>query len=444
LVARLERIPISPWHHQMRATIGAATFFDAFDNQAMTYALPALVGVWHISRQQAGFVLSATFWGQIIGALGGGWIAERRGRLFVTLLCVGVFGTMSLACAFAWNEASLMLFRFIQGIALGAEVPVASTYITEILGARGRGGFYILYEMAFALGIVGAALTGVWVVPHYGWQAMFYAGTIPLLLLFVIRHIATESPRWLINHGRLDEAEKTVEEVERKVVASGVTLPPVPPPAAGAPAWRGGFNGFEIFQGIYLKRTLVVWVMFAAVYSISNGLIIFLPTIYRTEFHVPVALALQYGLYGNVATVIMALIASQLIDRVGRKVWFGSCFIGASIALAVLWFTGANTLNEVVVLGVCSVFFAGGITGGLYMYASELYSVRARAFGTSIASSWLRLASAISPIVVGYFLSHGRLDSVCLLLSTIALTGAVVVFLFGTETNARTLEEVSP
>lgn len=428
----------------MRGVIGAATFFDAFDIQAMTYALPALVGVWHVSRQQAGFVLSATFWGQILGALGGGWIAERRGRLFTTMLCVSVFGVMSLACSFAWNESSLMLFRFVQGIALGAEVPVASTYVTEILGARGRGGFYVLYEMAFALGIVGAALTGVWVVPHFGWQAMFYAGTIPLLLLVFIRRIATESPRWLIGQGRIAEAEKTVDEVEQRVVASGIVLPPpvrtaVAPPVAGTKA-----NLFEIFSGIYLKRTLVIWVMFAAVYSISNGLIIFLPTIYRTDFHVPLARALQFGLFGNLATVLMALIASFLIDRVGRRIWFGSCFVGASLALALLWLSGAKSLNVVVTLGICSVFFAGGITGGLYMYASELYSVRARAFGTSIASSWLRLASAISPIVVGYFISRGRLDSVCLLLSCVALTGAAVTFAFATETNQRTLEEVSP
>jgi putative MFS transporter len=129
VAARLDRLPFSSFHIKVRLILGIATFFDAVDLLAISFALPAIAGPWQLSPVQIGGVISAAFAGQIIGAFLGGWAAELIGRLRTVAFAVAIFGLMSLACAFAWNAESLMAFRFIQGIGLGAEVPVATTYI---------------------------------------------------------------------------------------------------------------------------------------------------------------------------------------------------------------------------------------------------------------------------------------------------------------------------
>src|SRR5271167_1658853 len=121
VAARLDRLPISSWHLRVRLILGIATFFDAVDLLAISFALPAIVGPWHLSPQQVGSIISAAFVGQLIGAFLAGWAAEVFGRLRTATGAIAIFGVMSLACAFAWDAQSLMTFRFIQGIGLGGE-----------------------------------------------------------------------------------------------------------------------------------------------------------------------------------------------------------------------------------------------------------------------------------------------------------------------------------
>jgi MFS transporter, putative metabolite:H+ symporter len=183
ILARMERLPVSWWHIKARIIVGVGTFFDAVDIMAITYALPAFVDSWKMTPQQIGLVLSAAFFGQLIGALIAGWAAERWGRLAVTMVTVAIYSVMSIACAFAWDPTSLIVFRFIQGIGLGGEVPIANTYVNEIARAEVRGRFYLLFQMVFGIGLVCAAVFGYLLVPTWGWQIMFYVGGVPALLV---------------------------------------------------------------------------------------------------------------------------------------------------------------------------------------------------------------------------------------------------------------------
>src|SRR5262252_4685232 len=226
IVARLERLPASWWQVKARIIVGTATFFDAFDALAIASVLPVIVPAWKLSPQQIGFLISAGFAGQLLGALLFGWIAERFGRMTAMIWSIALFAAMSLVCAFAWDYGSLVAFRAIQGIGLGGEVPVAAVFISELARAQGRGRFVLLYELVFPVGLVAAAHVGLWVVPRFGWQYRFVVGAVPALLALVLRSLLPESPRWLAVRGRHVEAEAAMARIEAETrKATGKELP---------------------------------------------------------------------------------------------------------------------------------------------------------------------------------------------------------------------------
>src|SRR5436309_12918545 len=227
IVARLERLPTSSWQVKARIIVGVATFFDAFDALVIASVLPVIVPLWKLTPPEIGLMISAGFLGQLLGALLFGWIAERYGRMKAMVGSIALFALMSLACAFAWDYGSLLVLRTIQGIGLGGEVPVAAVFISELAKAQGRGRFVLLYELVFPVGPVAASLSGLWVVPHLGWQYMFVIGALPALLALALRSLLPESPRWLAVHGRNEEAEAAMSLIEIETEkATGQALPP--------------------------------------------------------------------------------------------------------------------------------------------------------------------------------------------------------------------------
>ena len=195
IVARVERLPISGWHAFMRVVIGSATFFDAFDSLAIAFVLPVLIGMWHLQPGQIGFLISAGYVGQLIGAIFFGWLAERYGRLRSLTWTIVVISVLSVACAFAWDIRSLAALRFLQGLGLGGEVPIALAYVNEFARAQNRGRFVLLFQSIFPVGIVVVSLVAIYVVPHWGWQWMFIIGAVPALLAAALRRLLPESPR---------------------------------------------------------------------------------------------------------------------------------------------------------------------------------------------------------------------------------------------------------
>ena len=187
VVARIERLPTSWWHVRTRIIVGVATFFDAFDAIAIATVLPVLVPMWKLTPPDIGFMISAGYVGQLIGALLFGWIGERYGRMPAMIGSITTFAVMSFVCAFAWDYNSLLWFRTLQGIGLGGEVPVAAVYISELTRAKNRGRFVLLYELVFPIGLVAVSATSVWVVPHLGWHWMFYIGALPAILALFLR-----------------------------------------------------------------------------------------------------------------------------------------------------------------------------------------------------------------------------------------------------------------
>jgi putative MFS transporter len=441
VVARIERLPISPWHVRTRIIIGVATFFDAFDALAIAAVLPVLAPLWKLSGPQIGFLIAAGYLGQLVGALFFGWVAERYGRVTAMIWSIPIFAVMSLVCAFAWDYNALAAARTVQGFGLGGEIPVAATYISELARSNLRGRFVLLYELVFPVGLVSVGLIGVWVVPNFGWQWMFVIGAIPAFLAFFLQRLLPESPRWLATRGRNAEAQAALAWIERETEKS--TGRPLPPPQPVVHTHNRAASWSDLFGPIYLRRTLVVWVIWFAAYFFNYGLVVWLPTIYRTVYKLPLGQALQYGLITQAVGFFGALTCALTIDRVGRRPWFALAFAANAIALGALFVLGTDSPERVLIFVSGGYFFVSVLSIGVYVYTPELYPTRARAIAVGTASAWLRFASILGPAIVGFIVGSG-LGAVFLVFAAVGLIGAVITGLFAVETKGRILEEVSP
>jgi putative MFS transporter len=421
--------------------VGVATFFDAFDALAIAFVLPVLVPLWKLAGPQIGFMISAGYVGQLLGALLFGWLAQRIGLVRSLAWSVGLFAVMSAACAFATSYDMLLAFRALQGVGLGAEVPIAAVYISEIARAKGRGRFVLLYELIFPIGLVAAGLLGRWVVPNFGWQYMFWIGAIPALLAIFIPRLLPESPRWLAARGRNNEAEASMAYIERQTQRS--TGQPLPTPRAVVTTRERPASWSDLFGPQYLRRTLVLWVMWFAAYLIIYGLSIWLPTMYRTVYKLSLEQSLQYGLITQVAGLLGTLICALTIDYLGRRWWFASAFAGAAAALCILWMVGAEAPQSVLIFVSVAYFFSSVMAIGLYLYTPELYPTRVRPIAVGAATAWLRVASMTGPAVIGVMMAGG-LGSVFLAFGLVSAVAAVLTGLFAIETKGQVLEQISP
>ncbi len=441
IAARLDRLPLTRWHVKARVLVGTASFFDAFDALTIAQVLPVLVPLWKLSSSQIGLLISAGYLGQVIGALAFGLLAEKIGRLKAMSAAIAVFSIGSLLCASSENFWSLLVPRIFQGFGLGGEVPIAAAYISEIAKTKGRARFVLLYENIFSLGIVVAGILGSVLVPALGWQSMFLIGGVPIILAVVIPKTLPESPRWLASQGRLSEADTAVSHMEariRKHVQG--QLPPVGPIVEIS---RKPSTWADLFGGIYLRRSLVVWTIWFSSFLVYYSLTFWLPTLYRTVFQVPLDQSLRLGVLTSLAAVAGSLTAAFIADVLGRKKLFVLSLSGGALCLFGLWGFGATELAQVIYLGNAACFFVGMACIAVYVYTPELYPTRTRALGTSIGSAFLRLGTIVGPMIVGNFISYG-IGFVCAVFGGIAACAAIIVAVFAVETTDQRLEDLSP
>src|SRR5580693_5750520 len=442
----MEQVPTSRWFARARIVMGSATFFDAFNALSIAFVLPILVPLWHITPPDIGIMIGASYVGQIVGAFAFSWGAERYGRIPCAAAATAIYAIMSLACATAWSFNVLLAFRFIQGIGVGGEMPVAATYISELSRARGRGRFFMLYEMIFPIGLMVTGQVGAILVPQLGWQIMFLIGGIPGLIIALMLLRLPESPRWLIGKGRLAEAEAVVMRLEaasdRTGAATRQALPATSLPAQVPVPQRERGRWSELLSPAYRGRTLIVWVLWGSAFLIANSLNNWMPTLYTTVYHLDLPQALRAASMTNVAQVFLVLICALVIDRTGRKYWMMGAFGCGAVLLSVLAFGGTQDVSWVIVFSTLSYGLIGSIAAVVYLYTPEIYPTRMRAIGTGVATSWLRIASAIGPTMIGFMLAKGGVDSVFLMFAVVAIIGLIAATRMIETRNLR-LEEIS-
>ncbi|MHA6803819.1 MFS transporter [Salinifilum ghardaiensis] len=446
IVARLERLPMSRWHVTVRLVIGVVTFFEAFDQLLIAYSMPQISREWDLSAAGVTTTFTVGSVGMLLGALAAGWVADRVGRVRVIALCVAVTALCSAGMTLSTSLAPFLVLRFVQGLAIGGEVPTAASYISELSRTKGRGRFVLLYEIVFPAGLAVGALASAWVVPHWGWRTLFLLAAIPGLAAVAVQRGVPESPRWLAARGRTDEAVRSLEHIEGKVRRSTGQVLAAPAPAASVPAAQHSTSSLrELFTGRYRRRTLVVWVVWFVGYLANYGITSWLPTLYRDVYHLPIGTALWFSTSASVAGLFGCLAAALTVDKLGRRLVLGLGLGLTTLPLLVLAALGAAAAPQLAVLSAVAAVFNFAVNVTLYLYTPELYPTRSRALGCSMGGMMNRLGLITGPILVGAIYAGGtNLSGVFFVIGGITLIGTLVTLLFAEETKGRTLEELSP
>jgi MFS transporter, putative metabolite:H+ symporter len=444
--ARLDRVPMTARHRAVARVVAAGTFFDAFDSLVLGIALTVIARSLGQGFLGTGVLISAGYLGQAIGALALGSVSDRIGRRRTFLAAIAVFSLLSVACALAWNLEALTIARLLQGIGLGAEVPIAATLISEYAPALRRGRAVMLYQAIFAWGVFAAPLVGLVVFalvdPTTGWRVLFGLGVLPILLVLLGRRALPESVRWLNAKGRNAEADAIVSEFERTAEREGRHLP-APQPAVADVARPTRLA--EIFAPAYRTRTFLNGTLWFTVYFVSYGYSVWLPSLYVTIGGLQVSQALYLTLAVGAAQLLTVYAFALAVDRIGRRPLFLAGFavgIAGAVLGLVLVGLGATGWPTLFAAGMLLAIGTYVPAAGLYLYIPELYPTRIRAWGTAAGSSMNRIASVIAPIIVGALLAADLgLGSVFLVFGVVLVVGLIAMLAWGVETAGRSLEE---
>ena len=410
---------------------GLMMLFDSWDSVVISFTLPSIAKAWALGPVRSGELISAGYAGQLVGALVAGAIAEARGRLPVLKPLVIGMGVLAIACGLTQNFGQLIAVRLLQGFCIGGALPVVISYVNEVAPAATRGRFFGTYQFLMLAGFGLASLTSAWIVPAYGWRPMYMLGALPLLLTPMLFRIP-ESPRWQAAHGRVQAAVEGLRRLGGHPVEADAAAAPVPPKAPPA----------RVLLSPRLRRvTLVTSLLWLLSSLVSFGLVTWVPSIYVSNFHIPLAKALRYNALGSIFIFFVPLVLRQILDRVGRRppVIVGTALGGA----ALLALTQAAHAPEALILTLTIIGSIGGSIGSmvLWPYTSEVYETSVRATALGFSSSLARAASMSTPLIVGVVLaSTGSIGPVFLIFGLSAVTVALLWIFVTKETAGREID----
>jgi putative MFS transporter len=460
--AGTERQGLSPFHRRLLIVSGLGWMFDAMDIGLVTFVLPALARDWGYARTDTfagigwlpinSLILSAGFLGMFVGAALAGTLADRLGRKTVFQATVIIYSVATGLSALVpgpevlgltGSVALLVLLRFVVGLGLGGELPVASTLVGEWAPTHLRGRMLVLLESFWAYGWIAAAAIGLLLIPGLpgGWRWAFALGALPALYVFFLRRSLPESPRYLAASGQTAAAQAALAEAGM----AGTALTPAPSPAAPA-------AGGSIWQGVLARRTLMLWVLWFGMVFSYYGIFSWLPTLLADQQGLTTSF--QYVLIITLAQVPGYFSAAWLVERWGRKPTLVTYLAGSALGALLFWLPGAGVLSLdagatalwIIVWGSVISFFNLGAWGVIYTYTPELYPTRIRARGAGLAAAVGRLGGIIGPYVPGLWLAVAGLGGragLFALFAGVLLLIAGAVALLGEETRGRSLEEIA-
>ena len=405
LAARLDALPFTRRHLRVLTGSGLGWALDAMDVGLISFIIAVLAEQWALSPAERGWIASIGFVGMAIGAALGGLLADRLGRRQVFALTLLVYGVATGASALVSGIAMLLVLRFFVGLGLGAELPVASTYVSEFAPARIRGRLIVILEAFWAVGWTAAALIGYFVIPASddGWRWAFALGALPAVYALVVRWGLPESPRWLAARGRISRAERIVESFES--AAGVVHRPPIHKEAVRETVARTTSGRVRaLWAGEFRVRTACIWLVWFCVNFAYYGAFIWIPSILVAAGY-DLVRSFGFTLIITLAQLPGYAVAAWLIEVWGRRLTLSVFLVGSAVS-ALLFGTATGDV-AVIASGMALSFFNLGAWGALYAVTPEIYPTSLRATGTGWAAGVGRIASILAPLLVPVLLQAG-------------------------------------
>ena len=461
---RLDSLAWSGFHTRIVLALGITWILDGLEVTlagALSGALkqsPAL----HFSNFDVGFANSAYLAGAVIGALGFGWLTDRIGRRKLFFITLALYLCATAATALSWSVASYALFRFLTGGGIGGEYTAINSTIQELVPARYRGWTDLVINGSFWIGAaMGATSAIVLLDPHLlapdlGWRLAYLTGACLGLIVFVMRMWIPESPRWLMVHGRPDEAHAITDEIERSVVGNVVGQAQDP----RRQAWpkirlrtRDHTPLREVMRTVfvtYRQRALVGLTLMVAQAFFYNA-IFFTFALVLTDFYgIPADHIGWYILPFAAGNFLGPLLLGRLFDTLGRRVMIALTYgvSGALLALSGYLFSiGALSAQGQTIAWMVIFFFASPAASAAYLTVSETFPLEVRALAIALFYAvGTGIGGVAGPALFGALIDTGSRDSVFagyLLGSGLMLAAAVVAWRYAVAAERQPLESVA-
>ena len=457
---RLDRLPWARWHWMIVVGLGITWILDGLEVTIVGTIGPTLTS--HaglgLTAQQATAAGSTYLVGACAGALVFGYLTDKLGRRKLFLVTLTWYLVSTLLTAFSWNFWSFALFRMLAGAGIGGEYSAVNSAIDELIPAHRRGVADVAINGSWWIGtLVGSALSiplldGRFVPPSLGWRLAFGLGIVLALAVLFIRQGIPESPRWLLTHGRKDEAERIVTEIEREVERErGGALPPAGKTMAfDASRSHGMLDTVRTMVRTYPKRTILVLVLMITQAFLYNAVFFTLGLTLTTFFGVKQGDVGLFTMPFAVGNFLGALVLGHFFDTLGRRFMISGCYIVSGlIMVAATWsfLGGMRSPVEITLWWSAMFFFASAGASAAYLTVSEIFPLETRAAAIAVVYAVGTLAGgALAPVVYGtligskdpHLLAYGWLGGAGLM-----MLGGVVEIVLGVDAERKSLEDVA-
>lgn len=463
--ARLDRLTWSGFHTRLVVALGVAWIIDGLEVQIASLAsvLISSPKSLHLSSGSVSFSVGTVYLlGEVAGALFFGRLSDKWGRrnLFMVTLGVYLAGGVLTACTAGRSHGWVYFLdatRFIAGMGIGGEYAAINSAIDELIPARHRGRVDIGINGTYWAGALLATILSLAVVAHlpasWGWRVGFLFGpALGVMILFVRRNLP-ESPRWLLMHGRVEEADAAMADIERRVLAGGGDLEPVDESKALAiqPADDIGFFALaRTLFATYPKRSILGASLMISQSFLYNAIFFTYALVLTKVYHVPESSTPYYFMVFAAGNLLGPLLIGHLFDTLGRRKMIAGTYLtaGALLVISALLFK-AGILNAVTQTACWCVifFFASSGASAAYLTVSEIFPVEVRAKAIAVFFAIAQTFGSAGPWIYGQLIGNGqdhfKLFLGYLLGAAVMIGGGLVEVFIGVDAERKSLEDIS-
>jgi MFS transporter, AAHS family, benzoate transport protein len=388
----IDNARFSRFHWMVMALCALLLIFDGYDLFIFGVVLPSIMQEWNLTPLEAGALGSYALFGMMFGALGFGTLADRIGRKKGIAICFVLFSTATILNGFASNPTEFGIFRFIAGLGCGGLMPNAVALMNEYAPKRLRSTLVAVMFSGYSLGGMLAAGVGIYMLPRFGWESMFFAAAVPLLLLPLILWKLPESVGFLVRQGRHEQARAVLAKVEPGLALDAADQ------LLMSDGKGQGVGVFELFRDGRALRTLCLWLAFFCCLLMVYALSSWLPKLMASAGY-SLGSSLSFLLALNFGGMAGAILGGWLGDRFNLGKVMVAFFVAAAASISLLGFNSPTP----VLYGL--IFIAGATTIGtqilLYAGAAQFYGLSIRSTGLGWASGIGRNGAIVGPLLGG-------------------------------------------